>query len=108
MDKEDYREMKKSDIFIDPTKLRNSQVDKENWTILLKIDYMIKNKILLARKESSRVEYVRGWRAALKAVFEFLKVMEKVKDVEELEEDYMSWEKSDEYTKPNGEVVRKW
>jgi len=55
-EKENFRQIRKSEIFIDYSKLRNNEyrIDKENWTIGLIIDFLIKNKILLIKKGVSQ------------------------------------------------------
>jgi hypothetical protein len=55
-EKENFRQIRKSEIFIDYSKLRNNahRIDKENWTMGLIIDFLIKNKILLIKKGVSQ------------------------------------------------------
>jgi hypothetical protein len=50
--KDNFRQIRKSEIFIDYTKIRNLNhlIDKNNWTIGLIIDFLIKNKIILIKK----------------------------------------------------------
>lgn len=50
--KDNFRQMRKSDIFIDYSKLKKEEyrIHKSNWTIGLIIDFIIKNKILLIKK----------------------------------------------------------
>ena len=55
-----------------------------------------------------RVEWVKGWREGVKAVFEFMREMEKVENIDKLEEEYQLWEKADEVTKPKGEVIKRY
>ena len=52
-DKNNYRKIKKSEIFVDYSELerRKNQINKENWTMGWIIDYLIKNKIILIKKE---------------------------------------------------------
>ena len=57
---------------------------------------------------SERVEWVKGWRNGVKDVFEFFKEMEKVENVEQLQKEYEAWANTDEYTKPNGEVIKRY
>lgn len=45
-----------------------------------------------------------GWNEGTKAVLQFLKEMKNL----DFEEDYNNWENADEYTKLNGEVVKRY
>jgi len=51
-DKDNFRKIRKSEIFIDYSKLRNKEymIDKNNWTIGLIIDFLIKKEIILIKK----------------------------------------------------------
>lgn len=51
--KDNYRQIKRSEIFVDFPKLRlkGYQINKNNWTIGLIIDFLIKNKIILIKKK---------------------------------------------------------
>ena len=50
--KDNFRQIRKSEVFIDYSKIRNLKhlIDKNNWTICLIIDFLIKNKIILIKK----------------------------------------------------------
>ena len=51
-DKDNFRKIRKSEIFVDYSKLRNKEymIDKNNWTIGLIIDFLIKKEIILIKK----------------------------------------------------------
>ncbi len=50
VDKENYRTIKKSEILIDYSNYKIKDIKKENWSIGLIIDFLIKNKIILFKK----------------------------------------------------------
>ena len=49
-------------------------------------------------------EWKEGWESGEKAVLQFLK---EIKDLD-FEEEYKEWANADEYTKLNGEVVKRY
>jgi len=51
-DKDNFRKIRKSEIFVDYSKLRNKEymIDKNNWTMGLIIDFLIKKEIILIKK----------------------------------------------------------
>ncbi len=49
-------------------------------------------------------EWAKGWSQGEKSVLEFLKDMKQL----DFEKEYNSWANADEYTKLNGEVVKRY
>ena len=49
-------------------------------------------------------EWKKGWNEGVSSVLEFLKDMKGL----DFDEEYNSWESADEYTKLNGEVVKRY
>ena len=49
-------------------------------------------------------EWYKGWKEGVKSVMEFLKEIKGLN----FEEEYDGWENADEYTKLNGEIVKRY
>ena len=55
--------------------------------------------------EEERIKtWMEGWKEGVDSVLEYLKEIKGL----DFKEDYTSWEKADEYTKLNGETVRRY
>ena len=54
--------------------------------------------------EELKKEWFKGWDEGVKSVLEFLKDIKGL----DFEEEYNSWENADEYTKLDGEVVKRY
>ena len=56
-----------------------------------------------------KTEYWKqGYKSGEEAVFQFLEEMEKIPWIKEIKKEYKAWANADEYTKPNGEVVKRY
>jgi len=53
-------------------------------------------------------EWKKGWKKGVDSVFQFLREMGKVNQSYKLEEEYEAWANADEYTKFDGEVVKRY
>ena len=54
--------------------------------------------------KENHIIWQNGWEDGIKSVLEFLKEMKGL----DFEEEYHNWENADEYTKLNGEVVKRY
>ena len=50
----------------------------------------------------------QGYKAGEESVFQFLEEIEKIPWIKEIKKEYKAWSNADEYTKLNGEVVKRY
>ena len=59
-------------------------------------------------RKTKTMTWHEGWEEGEKSVFDFLREMTLLEGIDELEEHYRRWCNADEYTKKNGEVVKRY